>query len=270
MGVSSDTPDVLKRILRRKAEIIAERSEQFGLKAFSERVEHAPVPRGFLAALQREVDAGRPGVIAEIKKASPSKGVLRPEFDVPSIAESYRRAGATCLSVLTDEDFFQGCDEDLQTASRVSGLPALRKDFIIDAYQVYESRALGADCILLIVAALGDASLLELYVLARELGMDVLVEVHSEQELERALAIGPRLIGINNRDLHTFETDIETTLKLREQVPSDVLLVTESGILTAEEVEHMRAHGVHCFLVGEACMRMPDPGEKLQALFATV
>lgn len=269
MGVPSGTPDVLRKILRRKAEIIAERSEQLGLKAFSERVEHAPAPRGFLAALQREVDAGCPGVIAEIKKASPSKGVLRAEFDVAGIARSYHRAGATCLSVLTDEDFFQGSDDNLQIASSVCALPMLRKDFIIDAYQVYESRALGADCILLIVAALGDATLLELYILARELGMDVLVEVHSEQELERALAIHPRLIGINNRDLHSFETDIETTLRLRERVPSDVLLVTESGIFTAEEVEHMREHGVHCFLVGEACMRMPDPGEKLRALFNT-
>ncbi|MCO6441003.1 MAG: indole-3-glycerol phosphate synthase TrpC [Nitrococcus mobilis] len=269
MGVPSDTPDVLRKILRRKAEIIAERSEQLGLKAFSERVEHAPAPRGFLTALRREVDAGRPGVIAELKKASPSKGVLRAQFDVTGIARSYHRAGATCLSVLTDEDFFQGCDDDLQIARSASTLPTLRKDFIIDAYQVYESRALGADCILLIVAALGDATLLELYILARELGMDVLVEVHSEQELERALALHPRMIGINNRDLHSFETDIETTLRLREKVPSDVLLVTESGILTAEEVEHMRAHGVHCFLIGEACMRMPDPGEKLRALFGT-
>lgn len=267
MGMPSDTPNVLKKILRRKAEIVAERSEQLGLKAFSERVEHAPAPRGFLAALQREVDAGQAGVIAEIKKASPSKGVLRAGLDVASIARSYQQAGATCLSVLTDEDFFQGADDDLPTARSTAGLPALRKDFIIDAYQVYESRALGADCILLIVAALGDASLSELYILARELGMDVLVEVHSEAELERALALQPRLIGINNRDLHSFATDIKTTLRLRERVPSDVLLVTESGIFTAEEVEYMRTQGVHCFLVGEACMRMPDPGEKLQALF---
>lgn len=269
MGIPSHTPDVLRKILRRKAEIIAERSEQLGLKAFSERVEYAPVPRGFLDALRREVSAGHPGMIAEIKKASPSKGVLRADFDVARIARSYQQAGATCLSVLTDVDFFQGADEYLQIAHATTQLPLLRKDFLIDAYQVYESRALGADCILLIVAALGDAALLELYILARELGMDVLVEVHTEEELDRALAIQPRMIGINNRNLHSFETDIETTLRLRGKVPPEVLLVTESGILTPEEVEHMRAHGVHCFLVGEACMRFPEPGEKLRELFAT-
>jgi len=268
MAIPAETPDILKRILRRKAEIVAERSEQIGLKAFSTRVESAPAPRGFVDALRGRVDAGGAGVIAEVKKASPSKGVLRPDFDPEAIARSYERGGATCLSVLTDEDYFQGRDEYLQLARAATSVPVLRKDFIIDPYQVYEARALGADCILLIVAALGDPALQELYVLARELGMDVLVEVHSEEELERGLAISPRLIGINNRDLHTFETDVETTIRLRERVPDDVLLVTESGIHTREEVEYMRERGVHCFLVGESFMRAAEPGEKLRELFS--
>ncbi|PWG61265.1 indole-3-glycerol phosphate synthase TrpC [Sediminicurvatus halobius] len=265
--MSDGTPDILRRILQRKAEIVAERSEQIGLRAFSTRVEQAPPVRGFRAALEARIGAGDAAVIAEVKKASPSKGVLREAFDPAAIARSYEAAGAACLSVLTDEDFFQGRDEDLQLARGACGLPVLRKDFIIDAYQVYEARALGADCILLIVAALGDATLKELHLLGQELGMDVLVEVHDAEELDRALAIGAELIGINNRDLRTFETDIDTTLRLRERLPEEALVVTESGIHTAEEVAHLRRHGVHAFLVGEAFMREPDPGRKLAELF---
>jgi len=261
-------PDVLQRILRRKAEIVAERSEQIALPAFSKRVEQAPPVRGFRAALEARIAAGGAAVIAEIKKASPSRGVLREAFDPAAIARSYEAGGAACLSVLTDEDFFQGRDEDLQLARAACSLPVLRKDFVIDAYQVYEARALGADCILLIVAALGDATLKELHVLARELGMDVLVEAHDAEEVDRALAIGADLIGINNRDLRTFETDIDTTLRLRGQLPGEVRVVTESGIHTAEEVAHLRAHGVHGFLIGEAFMRAADPGAQLRQLFA--
>lgn len=267
MSLPDETPDILKRILRRKAEIVAERSEQLGLRAFREQVETADPPRGFAAALDRAVEAGEAGIIAEVKRASPSKGLLRDPYDPAAIARSYQAGGAACLSVLTDEDFFQGADEHLRLARGAVELPVLRKDFVIDAYQVFEARALGADCILLIVAALGDPALREFHELALDLGMDVLVEVHSEQELERALALEPRLLGINNRDLHTFETDIETTLRLRERVPAGTRLVTESGIHTAEEVARMRAHDVHCFLVGEAFMRAEEPGERLRDLF---
>jgi len=264
----SDTPDILKRILRRKAEIVAERSEQVTLKAFAHRVQDAPPPRGFRSALERATAQGRSAVIAEVKKASPSKGVLRPHFDPEAIAHSYVAGGAACLSVLTDEDFFQGADVHLQRARAACRLPVLRKDFVIDPYQIYESRALGADCVLLIVAALGDAALGELHELTLELGMDALVEVHDGEELERAARLEPRLLGINNRDLRTFETDIDTTLKLRAQVPEGTLLVTESGIHTREEVGYMRRHGVNAFLVGEAFMRASDPGEALRSLFA--
>ncbi len=262
-----ETPDVLKRILERKAAIVAERSEQVGFKAFERRIAEASAPRGFRAALQAAVSAGGSGVIAEIKRASPSKGVIRDPYDPVTIARSYEAGGASCLSVLTDEDFFGGADAHLEQARAATSLPVLRKDFIIDPYQVYEARALGADCVLLIVAALGDTRLQELHGLAGDLGMDVLVEVHTGDELERALALRPRLLGVNNRDLHTFETDIATTIALREQVPPEVTLVTESGIHTAEEVAHMHEHGVHAFLVGEAFMRAAEPGEKLAELF---
>lgn len=267
MSTPTGAPDILRRILQRKAAVVAERSEQIGLRAFSTRVEQAPPVRGFRAALEARIAGGGAGVIAEVKKASPSKGVLREDFDPAAIARSYEAGGAACLSVLTDEDFFQGRDEDLQLARAACALPVLRKDFIIDAYQVYEARALGADCVLLIVAVLGDATLKDLHVLGRELGMDVLVEVHDSEELDRALALGADLIGINNRDLRTFETDIDTTLRLCEQLPEAVRVVTESGIHTAEEVAHLRAHGVHAFLVGEACMRVAEPGRKLRELF---
>ena len=259
--------DILQTILRRKAEEVAERSARVSLRELSARCEGAPVPRGFAAALQAKVDAGLPAVIAEVKKASPSKGVIRPDFRPGEIAASYERGGAACLSVLTDVDFFQGADAYLQQARAACALPVLRKDFVVDAYQVYEARVLGADCVLLIVAALGDAALAELSHLALELGMDVLVEVHDIDELERALQVGAPLVGINNRSLRTFEVSLDTTLALKPAVPADRLLVTESGIATRDDVARMRAAGVHAFLVGESFMRAPDPGAELARLF---
>jgi indole-3-glycerol phosphate synthase len=207
-------------------------------------------------------------VIAEVKKASPSKGVIRADFHPAQIARSYERGGAACLSVLTDVDFFQGSDAYLQQARAACALPVLRKDFVIDDYQVYEARTLGADCVLLIVAALGDAALAELSGLALELGMDVLVEVHDIDELERALQVPVPLVGINNRNLRTFEVSLDTTLAMRDMVPKDRLLVTESGIVTPQDVALLRSHGVEAFLVGEAFMRAPDPGSELARLFA--
>ncbi|MBS0583676.1 MAG: indole-3-glycerol phosphate synthase TrpC [Proteobacteria bacterium] len=260
--------DILKKILARKAEEIRERSGRVSLRELSARVDAAPPVRGFVAALETKIAAGHAGVIAEVKKASPSKGVIRPDFRPVEIARSYEAGGAACLSVLTDVDFFQGADAYLQEARAACALPVLRKDFTIDAYQVYEARALGADCILLIVAALGDAALLELAALADELGMDVLVEVHDGEELERALATSARLIGINNRNLRTFETTLATTLDLRSRVPAERLPVTESGIVTREDVARMRAADVHAFLVGETFMRAEDPGAELKRLFS--
>jgi indole-3-glycerol phosphate synthase len=259
--------DILQTILRRKAEEIAERSARVSLRELSARCEGLAPTRGFAAALQAKVAAGQAAVIAEVKKASPSKGVIRPDFRPAEIAASYERGGAACLSVLTDVDFFQGADDYLVQARGACSLPVLRKDFTVDAYQVYEARALGADCILLIVAALGDAALAELSHLAMDLGMDVLVEVHDMDELERALQVGVPLIGINNRSLRSFEVTLQTTLDLRGAVPRDRLLVTESGIATPADVALMRGHGVHAFLVGETFMRAPDPGAELARLF---
>jgi indole-3-glycerol phosphate synthase len=261
------SPEILTRILRRKAEEVAAAASACPLRELSRRVAEAPSVRPFLAALQLRVAAGRPAVIAEIKKASPSKGVLRKDFHPTDIAAAYERHGAACLSVLTDTDFFHGTLDDLRAARAACGLPVLRKDFMIDAYQVYESRVAGADCILLIVAALGDAQLVELSHLGLELGMDVLVEVHDGPELERALVLDLPLIGINNRNLRTFETTLQTTLDLLERVPDNRLVVTESGILTRADVALMRDHGVNAFLVGEAFMKADDPGRQLAALF---
>lgn len=261
-------PDILRKILARKTEEVAARAKRRPLAELRQQLPQAPPPRGFVAAIERCLAADRPAVIAEIKKASPSKGVLRETYDPDAIADSYARHGAACLSVLTDVDFFQGDDRHLAAARAACTLPVLRKDFTIDAYQVYEARALGADAILLIVAALTDTALRELARQARELGMDVLVEVHDAAELERAVALDARLIGINNRDLRTFETRLETTLSLLPHVPPGRLVVTESGILQPADVARMRAHGVHTFLVGEAFMRAPDPGAKLAELFA--
>jgi indole-3-glycerol phosphate synthase len=260
--------DILNKILRRKAEEVAERSARLPLRVLSQRAASAEPARGFVEAIERRIAQGQAAVIAEIKKASPSKGLLRADFRPAEIAKSYERGGATCLSVLTDMEFFQGADEYLQQARASCALPVLRKDFTIDPWQVYEARALNADCILLIVAALGDAQLGDLAGLAQHLGMDVLVEVHDAAELERALALNTPLIGINNRNLRSFETRLETTLDLLAGIPADRIVVTESGIHTMADVARLRAAGVHAFLIGEAFMKAPDPGAKLAELFA--
>lgn len=261
--------DILQRILARKAEEIAERSARLPLAELSARIEGLPPTRGFAAAIEDKLAAGLPAVIAEVKKASPSKGVIRADFDPAAIARSYASGGAACLSVLTDRDFFQGSEAYLEQARAACDLPVLRKDFVIDPYQVYEARAIGADCILLIVAALGDAALLELSLLAAELDLDVLCEVHDAQELERALALPVPLVGVNNRNLRTFETSLETSLALKPRVADDDrILVAESGIHTREDVARLRAAGIHAFLVGEAFMRADDPGQALDRLFA--
>ena len=224
--------------------------------------------RDFVGALRRKIAAGQAGVIAEVKKASPSKGVLREHFVPAEIAASYARHGAACLSVLTDAPFFQGSAAYLQQARAACDLPVLRKDFMVDAYQVYEARAMGADCILLIAACLDDAQMADLEACAHELGMAVLVEVHDGAELDRALKLRTPLVGINNRNLRTFEVTLDTTLGLLPRIPADRLLVTESGILSAADVQRMRAAHVHAFLIGEAFMRQPDPGQALATLFA--
>lgn len=260
-------PDILQKILNRKAEEIAACRARVSFGEIRQRAATADAPRGFVAALRRRIAAGQAGVIAEIKKASPSKGVLREHFDPTAIAQSYAAGGATCLSVLTDIDFFQGADVYLQQAREACALPVLRKDFMLDPYQVHEARAIGADCILLIVAALADTQMAELAELADQLGMDVLVEVHDAEELERALKLSCRMIGINNRNLRTFETRLETTLELLDRIPSDRLVVTESGILVPSDVALMRQHQVNAFLVGEAFMRADDPGQRLSELF---
>ena len=259
--------DILQTILARKAEEIAERSARLSLADVAARAREADPVRGFAAALQAAIASGDPAVIAEVKKASPSRGVIRADFRPDEIAMSYEFGGAACLSVLTDVDFFQGSDAYLQQARAACTLPVLRKDFTIDPYQVHEARMLGADCILLIVAALGDDQLAELSGLALELGMDVLVEVHDIDELERAIQVPVPLVGINNRDLRSFEVSLDTTLALRDAVPRDRRLVTESGIHAAADVAKMRDAGIDAFLVGEAFMREPDPGAALQRLF---
>jgi indole-3-glycerol phosphate synthase len=261
-------PDILAKILCRKAEEVAERSSRLGLRQLRERLENSPPTRGFEAALRSNLEAGKPAVIAEIKRASPSKGLLRDPFDPPAIAASYQDHGASCLSVLTDRDFFKGADEYLMAARHACKLPVLRKDFVIDTWQIYESRLLGADCVLLIVAALDDSRLQDFSLLAMELGMDVLVEAHDAEELQRALLTASPLIGINNRSLHTFETRLETTLELKRQVPPGRLLVTESGIHTPQDVHRMQRAGVNAFLVGEALMRAKDPGKRLAELMS--
>lgn len=264
----SNTPDILKKIIARKHEEVAVHRAQVSLDELKAQLATASPPRGFVRAIRAKLDAGQPAVIAEIKKASPSKGVLREDFHPAQIAQSYARGGAACLSVLTDIDFFQGSDAYLQQARAACDLPVLRKDFMVDPYQVYEARILGADCILLIVAALDDATMHELCSLAGELGMDVLVEVHDAEELMRALALEIPLLGINNRNLRSFEVSLDTTLNLLSQIPDDRIIVTESGIHTPADVTRMRAHQVNTFLVGEAFMRAREPGEKLAELFA--
>ena len=260
--------DILARILTTKAEEVIAAQVARPLQMLERDVRDAAPPRGFATALRERVASGRAAVIAEIKRASPSRGVLRPQFDPAAIAGSYARAGATCLSVLTDRPFFQGAPEFLVDARAACPLPVLRKEFIIDEYQVVESRALGADAILLIVAALDDARLAALEACSSGLGMDVLVEVHDAAELDRALKLATPLIGINNRNLRTFNVSLHTTIELLPRVPADRLVVTESGILAQRDVAQMRRHGVHAFLVGEAFMRAPDPGAALGALFS--
>jgi len=259
---------ILDRIMEVKRAEVAASRRQLSLEALQERARTAPAPRDFVGALRARVATGRAAVIAEIKRASPSKGVLRADFDPVSIARSYEKHGAACMSVLTDKEFFQGSEQHLKAARAACGLPALRKDFMLEPYQVFESRALGADCILLIAAALSREAMRELESVAAGLGMAVLVEVHDATELDAALELKTPLLGINNRNLRSFETRLETTLDLLPRVPAGRLVVTESGILAPQDVARMRARGVHAFLVGEAFMRAVDPGAALQQLFA--
>lgn len=265
--MSTSAPTILLKILQRKAEEVAQRRVQNSISSLEARISEQPLARGFAAAIQSRVARAEAAVIAEVKKASPSKGVIREDFQPPQIAASYQAGGATCLSVLTDVDFFQGSDLYLEQAREACDLPVIRKDFTIDPYQVLEARAIGADAILLIAAALEYEQMNELASTAAEAGLDVLVEVHDRAELERALELPTPLIGINNRDLHTFEMRLETTLDLLPFIPDDRVVVTESGIHTSEDVAVMRRKGVHAFLVGEAFMRADEPGEKVRELF---
>jgi indole-3-glycerol phosphate synthase len=259
--------DILQRIVAVKHEEIAAARARRSLASLREEAEARRDTRGFAAALRAKADLRRPAVIAEIKKASPSKGVIREHFVPAEIADTYARHGAACLSVLTDERFFQGSAAYLQQARAACALPVLRKDFMVDEYQVFEARAMGADCILLIAASLQDGQMADLEACALALGMDVLVEVHDGAELDRALRLKTPLVGINNRNLRTFEVTLDTTLALLPRVPADRLLVTESGILGPADVQRMRNANVHAFLVGEAFMRAPDPGVALASLF---
>ena len=261
-------PTVLKKIFDRKTEEVADRKQLRSLAELEQLAASADPVRGFRRALSDRVAQGQAAVIAEVKKASPSKGVIREAFHPAKIATSYEAGGAACLSVLTDIDFFQGADDYLQAARAACSLPVLRKDFTLDPYQIWEARALGADAILLIVACLEMPHLRELHDCAREADLDVLVEVHDETELEEALTLGGDLIGINNRDLHTFETSLDTTYRLLKHIPSEVQVVTESGFSSAAQVAEMRAHGVCTFLIGETFMRAEDPGAALAAMFA--
>lgn len=260
-------PNILAEILAHKRVELAQRQASCPLAEIKSRAENSAPTRGFFAAIQRCITSGKPAVIAELKKASPSQGVIRENYVPQEIARSYQQGGAACLSVLTDQNYFQGCDEHLALARAACELPVLRKDFTIDAYHVYEARALGADCILLIVAALEDRALQELSALAEALGLDVLIEVHDREQLERAMRLRTPLIGINNRNLRTFETDLGTTLRLMVDVYPDRTVVAESGIHSPADVALLRRHGVNAFLVGEAFMSAPDPGKKLKTLF---
>jgi indole-3-glycerol phosphate synthase len=264
-----NTPTILKKIIDTKAVEVAQRSKTLPLNEIKARaldMDNAEL-RGFYRAMKAKVDAGLPAVIAEIKKASPSKGVLREHFVPEEIAVSYEKGGAACLSVLTDRDYFQGHEDYLQAARKACGLPVIRKDFLVDPYQIYEARSINADCVLLIVSALSKMQLQDLEGIAHELGMDVLVEVHDGEELETALTMKTPLVGINNRNLHTFDLTLETTYGLLPHVPADRLLVTESGILGRDDVDAMRARNVNAFLVGETFMRAEEPGDELAKLF---
>ena len=266
--MTQDTPDILKKILARKSEEIGVRKSKIPEQEFKDRAGDCPPTRGFSMAIEKSISEGKAAVIAEIKKASPSKGIICENFDPEAIARSYKNAGASCLSVLTDVYFFQGSDEYMQSARAACTLPVLRKDFMIDPYQIYESRVLGADCILIIVSALSDIQMMDLVGTAEEIGLDILVEVHNREELERGLMLRTPLIGINNRNLHTFETSIDTTIGLLPDVSHDRTVISESGIHTIEHVKTMRKHGVDGFLVGEAFMSAEDPGEQLRELFS--
>ncbi|MFI3157776.1 MAG: indole-3-glycerol phosphate synthase TrpC [Methylococcaceae bacterium] len=263
----TDTPDILKKILDKKAEEVARRRLGMTIANLEEIAGGVEGPRGFYNALQSKVSAKKPAIIAEIKKASPSKGVIREDFQPIAIGQDYAMNGAACLSVLTDKEFFQGSEVYLQMVRERCPLPVLRKDFMIDPYQIYEARALGADCILLIVAALADGQMHELSDTATKLGMDVLVEVHNAEELQRALTLDTKLIGINNRNLRSFETSLQTTLALKADIPADRLIITESGIHSHEDVQLMLDNGIYTFLVGEAFMRAESPGQKMRELF---
>jgi indole-3-glycerol phosphate synthase len=267
MTMSNQVPDILQKILQRKVEENTERSQKENISALQKRIEQASPVRGFIKSIENKIAQNEAAVIAEIKKASPSKGVMRENFVPAEIAKSYQQYGAACLSVLTDEDFFQGSEAYLQQAREATKLPVIRKDFIIDPYQVYEARAMNADCILLIVAALGDSTLNELLSLAHELDMDVLMEVHDRDEMARAITSGAKLIGVNNRNLRTFEVSLQNTLDMLDMVPDDRILVTESGIHIPADVKLMRENKINAFLVGEAFMRADEPGEKLAELF---
>jgi len=266
--MATDVPDILKRIIKRKFEEIEERSADASIEQLVEKASKADRVRGFCNAIDAKLANGNAAVIAEVKKASPSKGVLRDPFEPAEIARSYEAGGAACLSVLTDVDFFQGSEAALVAARQACSLPVIRKDFIVDPYQVVEARAMGADCILLIAAALEDNAMQSLYEQAVGLGMDVLVEVHDAKELQRSLLLSPMLLGINNRDLRTFDVSLSTTLELLESIPDETKVVTESGILNAGDVSRMRRANVNAFLVGEAFMRAKDPGAALQEMFA--
>ena len=265
--MASSTPGILDRILSCKKEELMVRKNQTSLEDLRVRVVDSDPPRNFYKAIAAKIDNSEPAVIAEIKKASPSKGIIRQDYDPAWIAKSYSEGGATCLSVLTDVEFFQGSDKHLKLARGACSLPILRKDFIIDPYQVYEGRVIGADCILLIVAALTDLQLQELAGVTHELGMDVLIEVHNREELERGMRLRTPLIGINNRDLNTFKTDLDTTINLLTDLFPDRIVITESGIHTREQVALMQKNNVNAFLVGEAFMSADNPGERLKELF---
>ncbi|MBT8124976.1 MAG: indole-3-glycerol phosphate synthase TrpC [Gammaproteobacteria bacterium] len=263
----TNTPEILTKIIEHKKTELVERKLHMPLEKMQDMAKDAPSPRGFERALRGAQAAKRPGVIAEIKRASPSKGILRENFNPMEIAAGYQMNGASCVSVLTDTEFFKGSCAILELARKTCFLPMLRKDFIIDTYQVYETRAVDADCLLLIVAALEDEQMAELYALGRELRLDILVEVHNEEEMDRALKLEPTMIGINNRDLHTFDLSLDTTFKLLTKVPDHCHVVTESGIHTKSDVVLMMENGVNSFLVGEAFMVAENPGAKLKELF---
>ncbi|MCG8379232.1 MAG: indole-3-glycerol phosphate synthase TrpC [Proteobacteria bacterium] len=265
--MQAETPDILKTILNYKVEYVEHCKRQTSLQDLKHQADDTAAARGFTYSLLKTIEEGKPGIIAEIKKASPSRGIIREDFQADVIARSYVNAGASCLSVLTDVEFFKGSDDYLKQAHAACELPILRKDFIIDPYQVYEAKVIGADCILIIVSALSDMQMQDLVGVAQEIGVDVLVEVHDREELERGLMLRTPLVGINNRDLHTFETDLNTTLGLLPDVFHDRTIVTESGINTQDDIKLMRKNNVNAFLVGEAFMKADNPGTELKELF---